>query len=151
MTQPLLGHLIAQGDCLDAFIAALEAEDEALREGRLQDLPGLTAGKNALLARIAELDQAREAAQVALGHPPGRAGADAAAASQCLQDAWSALLARAQRARDLNRRVAANVFTHLDHTTQALAILQADRQPLYGRDGVRSDSGSGGGSALAAG
>lgn len=146
--EPLLGHLVAQGDCLDAFIAALAAEDEALRQGRLEDLPALTGRKNALLASIAELDQAREAAQVALGHPPGRAGADAAAASQCVQDAWTALLARAERARDLNRRVAAKVFTHLGHTTQALAILRADRQPLYGRDGVRS---VGGGSARVAG
>lgn len=135
---PLLGHLLAQSDCLDSFIAALEEEDEALRQGRLQDLPALTGRKNELLARIAEVDQAREAAQVALGHPPGRVGADAAAASQGLQDAWAALLARAERARDLNRRVAARVFTHLDHTAQALAVLQADRQPLYGRDGVRS-------------
>lgn len=141
--EPLLGHLVAQGNCLDAFIAALEAEDRALLEGRLQDLPALTGRKNALLASIAELDQAREAAQVALGHPPGRAGADAAAASQCVQDAWAALLTRAERARDLNRRVAAKVFTHLDHATQALAILQADRQPLYGRDGARSVVGGG--------
>lgn len=147
--EPLLGHLVAQSDCLDTFIAALEQEDQALREGRLQDLPALTGRKNALLGRIADLDQAREAAQVALGYPPGRAGAEAAAATQCLQDAWTALLARAERARDLNRRVAAKVFTHLGHTTQALAILQADRQPLYGRDGVRSAGG--GGSARAGG
>lgn len=146
--EPLLGHLVAQGKCLDAFIAALEAEDQALLEGRLRDLPALTGRKNALLAGIAELDRAREAAQVALGHPPGRAGADAAAASQCVQDAWTALLARAERARDLNRRVAAKVFTHLDHTTQALAVLQADRQPLYGRDGARS---VGGGASRSAG
>ncbi|MHB1125276.1 MAG: flagella synthesis protein FlgN [Ramlibacter sp.] len=148
MMEPLLGHLVAQGDCLDAFIAALEAEDLALRDGRLQDLPALTGRKHALLARIAELDHSREAAQIALGHPPGRAGADAAAASQCVQDAWAQLLARAERARDLNRRVAAKVFTHLDHTTQALAVLQADRQPLYGRDGVRS---AGGGAPRSAG
>ena len=41
---------------------------------------------------------------------------------------------------------AAKVYTHLDHTTQVLAFLQADRQPLYGRDGARS--GLGGGSPL---
>lgn len=144
MMDPLLGHLLAQSDCLDRYIAALEEEDEALRQGRLPELPALTGRKNDLLARIAELDQAREAAQAALGHPPGRAGADAAAsATPPLQQAWAALLARAARARDLNRRVAAKVFTHLDHTAQALAVLQADRQPLYGRDGVRSAGGSG--------
>lgn len=144
----LPGHLLAQSECLDAFIAALQAEDESLHEGNLRDLPALIERKNAMLARIAELDHAREAAQVALGHPPGRAGADAAAASQGLQDAWAALLARAEQARQLNRRVAAKVFTHLDHTAQALAVLQADRQPLYGRQGVRS---VGGGSPRAAG
>lgn len=140
----LLGHLLAQGDCLDTFIAALEAEDEALREGRLRDLPALTERKNAALARIAELDRAREQEQAALGYPPGRAGADAAAASPRLQDAWTALLARTERARQLNRGVAAKVFTHLDHTAQALAVLRADRQPLYGRKGVRSIGGSAG-------
>lgn len=145
----LLGHLLAQNDCLDRFIATLEAEDEALQQGRLRDLPALTGRKNELLARLAEVDQAREAAQLALGHPPGRAGADAAAARHGMQDAWSALLARAQRARELNRRVAAKVFTHLEHTGRALAVLQADHQPLYGRDGVRSVGG--GGTARAAG
>lgn len=145
----LLGHLLAQSDCLDRFIAALEAEDEALHQGRLRDLPALTGRKNELLARLAEVDEAREAAQLALGHPPGRAGADAAAARHGMQDAWSALLARAERARELNRRVAAKVFTHLEHTGRALAVLQADRQPLYGRDGVRSVGG--GGTARAAG
>lgn len=142
----LLGHLLAQGDCLDTFIAALEAEDEALREGRLRDLPALTERKSAALARIAELDHTREREQAALGYPPGRAGAEAAAASPRLRDAWTALLARAERARQLNRRVAAKVFTHLDHTARALAVLRADRQPLYGRKGVRSI----GGSAIAA-
>lgn len=139
---PLPDHLLAQSECLDCFIATLEEEDEALREGRLQELPALTGRKNDLLARIAELDRTREAAQVALGHPPGRPGADAAAVSQGVQEAWTALLARAARARDLNRRVAAKVFTHLDHTAQALAVLQADRQPLYGPDGVRSGGGT---------
>lgn len=134
----LAAHLRAQSDCLDTFIAALQAEDESLQAGRLSDLPPLTERKNALLARIAELDRAREAAQLALGFPPGRTGADAAAVSQGLHDVWSALLARAESARQLNRRVAAKVFTHLDHTAQALAVLQADRQPLYGRRGVRS-------------
>lgn len=141
--ESLLAHLVAEGQALEAFIAALEQEDQALREGRLRDLPALTGRKNALLARIAELDQAREAAQAALGHPPGRAGADAAAANHCLQDAWTALLARAERARELNRRIAAKVFTHLDHTAQALAVLQADRQPLYGPDGAPRVRGGG--------
>ncbi len=141
MSEPLLGHLLAQSDCLDTFIAALEQEDQALGEGRLQDLPALTGRKNALLARLAELDRAREEAQLALGQPPGRAGADAAAASQSLQDVWAALLGRAERARELNRRVAAKVVTHLSHTAQALAVLQADRQPLYGRNGVHRTGG----------
>lgn len=144
----LLGHLLAQSDCLDAFIAALEAEDEALHEGRLGELPALTDRKNVLLARIAELDRAREQAQAALGHPPGPPAVDAAGPDERLRNAWTALLARAERARQLNRRVAARVFTHLDHTAQALAVLQADRQPLYGPKGVHR---SGGGSARAAG
>lgn len=143
----LLGHLLAQSDCLDAFIAALEAEDEALQQGRLGDLPALTERKNVLLVRIAELDRAREQAQVALGYPAGPVVADAAA-DQRLRNGWTELLARAERARQLNRRVAAKVFTHLDHTEQALAVLQADRQPLYGPKGVHR---SGGGSARAAG
>ena len=63
MSEPLLGHLLAQSDCLDTFIAALEQEDQALGEGRLQDLPALTGRKNALLARLAELDRAREEAE----------------------------------------------------------------------------------------
>lgn len=137
-------HLLAQADCLEAFVAVLEAEDEALSQGRLQELPALTGRKNAALAELAQADLAREAAQVALGHAHGRAGAEAAAADAGLASAWTALLARAERARDLNRRIAAMVYTHLDYTAQALAFLKADRQPLYGRDGVRSALGGGG-------
>ncbi|HWI82110.1 flagellar protein FlgN [Ramlibacter sp.] len=136
---PLLGHVLAESACLQSYIAALEAEDQALLQGRIDDLPAIAERKTGILSRIAALDQEREAAQAALGLPAGRAGAERAAqASEPLARAWTALLAHAHRARELNRRVAAKVYTHLDFTRNALLFLQSRGQPLYGRDGTRS-------------
>lgn len=135
----LLSHVVAETACLESFLAALGAEDQALDQRRFDALPALVQRKEGVLHRLAELDQARESVQQALGLAEGRQGAQAAAKSDpALLGAVEALIERAERARELNRIVAAKVYTHLQFTADALSFLKAPAEPLYGRDGSRA-------------
>lgn len=146
----LLLQLLAERACVYSYLAALEAEGEALAERRFEPLAALTAHKGRLLERLAEIDAAREDAQVALGLPPGAAGCECAAAlDPCVHEAWDALVQVSRRAKRLNAQVAASVYTHLDFTSTALAVLRSRGAPLYGRDGSRALAS--GGASLGAG
>ena len=103
-------------------------------------------------ARMAELDQEREAVQAALSFEPGRADADSAAraAGEECSAAWAALLALAEEAKASNERNANMVFAHLDFTQNALRFLRASGQPFYGPDGTRKTP-AGAGTRLAPG
>jgi len=141
---PLLEALLAEKACLEALLIALRQEDEALAAASAAELPAITQRKARLLERLAELDAGREAVQAALGFEPGRAGALAAAAGDALtREAWGTLLTLAEQARELNRRSAAKVYTHLEFAGNALAWLQSRSQPLYGPDGARRAAGRG--------
>ena len=148
----MLVHLLAEKSCVEEFLALLDQEAEAMKNGRFAELPQLTERKTGLLDRMAALDQARESAQVARGFEPGRAGADAAAAAdgEASLAAWTALVELAQQARADNRRNGSMVYSQLDFTQNALHYLQASAQPFYGPDGIRK-SASGTGTRLAVG
>lgn len=147
----LLDHVLAESACLQALLASLDQEDQAMAQCRFAQLPSLTEQKSRLLERVAQLDQDREAAQLALGYPAGRCGADAAAANDpALRQGWTSMLALAGRARDLNRQVGEKVFTHLEFTQKAISFLKAGDRPVYGPDGIQKTP-SGGGSRLALG
>ena len=148
----MLVHLLAEKSCVEEFLALLDQEAEAMKNGRFAELPQLTERKTGLLDRMAALDQARESAQVARGFEPGRAGADAAAAAdgEASLAAWAALVELAQQARADNRRNGSMVYSQLDFTQNALHYLQASAQPFYGPDGIRK-SASGTGTRLAVG
>ncbi|CAN7310871.1 flagellar protein FlgN [Variovorax sp. LjRoot290] len=142
----LLPHLLAEKSCVEEFLAVLDLEAQAMKNNLFADLGPLTEQKAALLDRLAALDQARESAQVALGFEPGRAGADeaAAAAGEASQEAWTALLELADRAKADNRQIGSMVYGHLDFTQNALDYLQASKQPFYGPDGIRKAAGASG-------
>jgi flagellar biosynthesis protein FlgN len=142
----LLPQLLAEKSCVEEFLSVLFQEAQAMESGLFADLAPLTQRKAALLDRMAALDQARESAQVALGFEPGRAGADAAAAAggEAMQEAWTALLELAERARTGNREIGAMVYGHLDFTQNAIDYLQASKKPFYGPDGIRKAAGASG-------
>lgn len=148
----MLVHLLAEKSCVEEFLSLLDQEADAMKNGRFKELPLLTERKTGLLDRMAALDQAREAAQVARGFEPGRAGADAAAAAdgEASLAAWGALVELAQQARADNRRNGSMVYSQLDFTQNALHYLQASAQPFYGPDGIRRAAG-GTGTRLAVG
>lgn len=148
----LLKQLRAESAAIVDFIALLGEEEQAMVGGRFGELPSLTHRKAALQQRMGELDQQREELQKAMGFGPGRAGADAAAASQGEEThaAWAHLLALAGQAQAGNRHNASIVFTHLDFTQNALRFLRASGQMFYGPDGARR-SAAGTGNRLALG
>ena len=148
----MLVHLLAEKSCVEEFLALLDQEADAMKNGRFAELPQLTERKTGLLDRMAALDQARESAQVARGFEPGRTGADAAAAADggAALAAGAALVELAEQARADNRRNGSMVYSQLDFTQNALHYLQASAQPFYGPDGIRK-SASGTGTRLAVG
>lgn len=148
----LLKQLRAESAAIEQFIAVLGQEEQAMVGGRFADLPAITSRKAEMQKRVAELDHQREALQQALGFPAGRAGADAAAASQGdeVHAAWAHLLALAGQAEAGNRHNASIVFTHLDFTQNALRFLRASGQLFYGPDGARRAA-AGAGNRLAMG
>ncbi len=134
---PLVQRLVGEQALLDAFVGALEAEDQALLEGRFADLPAITRTKSGLITQLDAADAAREATLSALGFAPDLQGAgEAAQADAAVRQAWNDVLSRAQCARLLNLRVAAKVYTNLDFTKNALAFLRQRGHELYGPDGV---------------
>ena len=155
----MLPHLLAETSCVEDFLRLLAEEAQAMENGRFAELPALTEQKTALLDRVATLDRARESAQVALGFGPGRAGAEAAAAAdgEASQQAWSALLALADRARDNNRRngsmVCAPSRVHAGgaalHAGRRATLLRAGRHP-QGRGRRGDEAGAGLGAAAPA-
>ncbi len=140
----LLRHVLAETGSLHRFLAVLDEEDELLAASRFNELAPLAGRKQQLLAELAALDAAREAAQLGAGWPAGRAGAEAAAATDgALAPAWSQLLVLSARARERNRQLAGKVYAHMEFTAQALAFLRAREAPLYGPDGGRTAQGAG--------
>ncbi|WP_235510068.1 flagella synthesis protein FlgN [Variovorax sp. Root473] len=148
----LLAQLRAEAGCIEDFLAVLDEEAQAMSDSTFDALNAIAVRKTALLDRMAELDQQRESLQAALGFAPGRAGADAAATAggAPTRQAWRALLALAEDARNRNLHNGTLVYAHLDFTQQALHFLQARAQPFYGPDGVRKTQ-PGAGTRLAAG
>ncbi|MDH6591142.1 flagella synthesis protein FlgN [Variovorax sp. TBS-050B] len=149
----MLVHLLAEKRCVEEFLSVLAQEAHAMKNGLFAELPSITEQKAGLLDRMAALDQAREAAQVARGFEPGRAGGDAAAAADgdASLAAWNELLDLAQQARAGNRQNGAMVYGQIEFTQNALNYLQAtSAQPFYGPDGIRR-AGSGTGTRIAVG
>ena len=137
---------------VEAFLALLEQEAQALIGGKFSDLALLTERKGQLADRIAVLDHEREQQLQELGYPTNRAGADAAAAAggDGLQRAWQRLLSCAATSRDLNHRNGILIHTHLEFSRNAINFLSACGQSLYGPDGQHR-VGRGVGKSLASG
>jgi flagella synthesis protein FlgN len=148
----LLDHLKAQTACCEELLAMLAQEEEAMTQRRFAELQETTARKLQALDRLAELDGRREKALSAAGFEPGPAGANAAAAAHgpAASQAWSGLLALAERARAHNLRNGTIVCAQLDFTQKALNFLQASAQHFYGPDGIRKTT-AGAGTRLALG
>ena len=145
MSSLLVDLLNLEQAAIAVFQEVLDSEAQAMSDGAFSLLPGLAERKSRLAEQIAQISRRREAQQQAMGHGPGRCGADAAAAAgdATLKSAWHGLLARATSAHELNHRNGVMVHTHLDFTRQTLNFLKAGGQPLYGPDGTHQSGGNG--------
>jgi len=145
MITSFLQHLAQEHAAVDAFIALLDQEADAMLQGRFADLPALTERKSQLADRLAILGRQRENEQMRLGYRGDRQGAEAlaAAAGPALQKAWRALSASAAQAHERNHRNGVMIHTHLDFTRQSIGLLKAGGQSLYGPDGNHSSRASG--------
>ena len=144
MTADLLTCLEQQAALTQTWVRQLDAEAQAMAEGRFKALSPLIQRKTALTAELAEKDRERQRLQARAGFDPARCD------DEPLRQAWQQLQAITALARQRNHHHAVTTHTLLDFTRQALATLQGSGQPLYGSDG-RHPSGAAGSKALAQG
>jgi flagella synthesis protein FlgN len=134
---------------LRAFLALLEAEQQALAGGDVDRLLAFAADKNTHFTHLSRLGEARGMALTAAGcgadrqgqeqwlrQNPGQAGA---------RKAWGELLALAEKARAMNQTNGQLIATRLANNQQALSALMAaaNQAALYGPDGQARPLGSG--------
>ena len=152
MNTRLLTCITEQRGVIEAFLALLAQEADALVHGGFVKLPALTERKAQLADHIALLDLERERQQLALGYSADHDGANTAALAggKNLQQAWQELLKCAAQARERNHRNGVLIHTHLDYTRQSINFLRASGQSLYGPDG-QHNAGIGSGNSIAAG
>lgn len=120
------------------FVALLGAEQQALQDGELAVLPGLTEQKTSvvdLLGRLAQVrNQQLQAAGLAADQTGLRAWAANLAARQALVDR---ILSLAAEAREINRLNGLLIASRLQQTQSALDILTRSQSGggLYGPNG----------------
>ncbi len=126
---------------MERFLAILQEEQSALREGDHESLERFAADKAALAGAVNAASGDRESWLASEGEPAGRAGMQGWLAAhpqdEEARDAWQRLLALAGEARSTNLLNGQLIAERLRNTQQALAILtaQAPAGGLYGPDG----------------
>jgi flagella synthesis protein FlgN len=133
--------LLKECDVISQFVTQLELEQASLRRGANDDLLGHAEIMERLAVDLAQLAEQRRTRLATLGFSTDRKGVEAWCAEHPdeLQAAstWSAILAQAKAARELQRVNGKLIEIHLQYTATALEALQGGRQPLdlYGPDG----------------
>lgn len=127
---------------LAGFLDLLREEQQALVTGKVDGLEALAQAKLKMADRLNSLTTQREQRLVAIGLAPGRNGMGALLAahpeSKDLQARWSAILASAAEAKNLNEINGKLIADRLGNNQQALSILTAATHrasTVYGRDG----------------
>lgn len=134
----LAAHLAHQHQRLETLVGLLEQEREALSVGQVdgQRLNDIAGSKQALFDELDRLETQRRNAQHKLGYVDGLPGAEAAARDADCFDAWLAMRASAERARQLNELNGGLINTRLSHNQRTLNMLhEAAGKALYGPDG----------------
>lgn len=127
-----------------ALADLLEREQQLLVEADVDALPALTQDKAQLIARIAELANARYEALGAAGFSEDEHGMKAwtgtPAAPAAALASWNALLDVARKAKELNRLNGMLISRHMARNQATLNILHGHRQgtSLYGPDGQQA-------------
>ncbi|MBF8222245.1 flagella synthesis protein FlgN [Halomonas sp. 328] len=134
----LATHLARQQRRLDALLETLREETSALARARVDgdELARLAETKQRLFQELDTLERQRRQAQARLGYAEGREGARQAAFDADCLDAWQALMALAERVRELNATNGELILERMRQNQQMLDFLrEAAGTPLYGPDG----------------
>ncbi len=123
------------------FVALLEREQQMLIKGEVDDLLDLVREKNGIAAELVRLAAQRKRLLSASGLPDDRQGMAAWFAAHSgassVHSVWSALLAVAGQARELNRVNGELIQERMQNNAQALEVLLGSNAAanLYGPDG----------------
>lgn len=137
-------HVTAQHEAVARFITLLEQEQALLVASPIdsRQLSGLSEQKSACTAELETLEQARQAILTNQGYSPDRQGAERLAAALGCTPLWQAFIARVRNARLLNDVNGQAIRERLDHSQQAMTLLErAFGGGLYGPDGQTSSAG----------
>lgn len=140
-TPALQQTMVAEAQTVERFVDLLKLEQSALGRGDTDKLPGYAEQKLEFAAQLNELAAQRNAALASLGFAGDRAGADAWCAQHpdepAATRAWTAVLALAGEARELNRLNGELIRLRMQYNAKALEALRggASSLDLYGPDG----------------
>jgi len=131
----LLGKSVRQSLRLRDF---LEAEQAALRDQNVDELPALLSEKRRCVDTLKSLDQQRIARCQEAGFPAGPAQMDAMCEwcddGSALRDAWNELLDVADTCKSLNDTIGAVIHTRRTQAAKGLAVLVGGKSSgTYGR------------------
>lgn len=139
---PSLAEIIAaEADLVSAFVLLLNEEQDALKLGKADLLPGIVERKAAITGELAPVSAARNAELGRTGLMQDRAGVEAWLEKQptdkLVRQHWQKLLSLAAEAKELNRVNGELIRLRMQNNTQVLEILlsTANRQDLYSADG----------------
>ncbi len=139
---PALADIIAaEADVVSAFVVLLKEEQEVLKAGSADALPGIVERKTATALKLSPLTAARNAEFSRAGAATNRVGIEAWLTKLPPDDAvcrnWQRLQILAEEARELNRVNGQLIQLRMQTNNQALEALlaAANRQDLYGADG----------------
>ena len=139
---PTLAEIIAaEADVVSAFVLLLLEEQEALKEGNADALPGIIDRKMAVTQNLPPLSIARNTQLLGAGLAADRAGIDAwlqkHPGDKAVRQHWDKLQGLAAEAKELNRLNGELIRLRMQNNAQALEALlsAAHRQDLYSADG----------------
>ena len=132
---------------VDRFVDVLQREQQALVDGKTDDLSALATDKTDCCNQLDRIGRQRQLMLSTAGLAPVPASLTPwlNTQPQALRDTWEALLTKANEARNLNRQNGELISTRVQHNRQALTVLLeiSNRAAVYGPDG-QPRPGSGG-------
>lgn len=146
MTNPA-DHLSQELDTANQLLQLLKQEQGLLVNASIDGMAALIGQKSVLIARMAELADARLNALSKVGFAAEESSMQKWLDSSTLADAnrasakktWEELLAQISNAKELNRTNGLLIGTHMSRNQAALQVLQGNQgSQVYGKDGQTS-------------